>query len=145
MRYLHLSRAWVVLTALSLLLGAISASAKNGRDFSGFYTVSNVADQGNQALVTLNVQLFNHSDADVQQAVVTLRENGGGELGTFHALKTWRNRSEVRLTQQFVVPKRELQSWQRGAQPALMVVTHDANGQRYDRFVQMSRRAALAR
>jgi hypothetical protein len=144
MRCLRLP-VWIVLVTLIFLLGALPISAKNGRDFSGFYTVTNVVDQGNQVLVTLHVRLFNHSDADVQQAVVALREGGGGQLGTFHVLKTWRNGSEVRLIQQFVVPKRELQNWQHGGQPALMVVTHDANGQRYDRFVQMSRRAVLAR
>ena len=145
MRCVLLSRIWIGLVALTCLLGVLTASAKNGRDFSGFYTISNVVDQGNQALITLHVELFNHSDADVQQATVALREGGGGQLGTFHVLKTWRNHGEVRLSQQFVVPKRELQNWQRGGQPALMVVTHDANGQRYDRFVQMSRRAVLAR
>lgn len=144
MRCVLLSRTWIFIVTLIFLLGALPISAKNGRDFSGFYTVSNVVDQGNQALVTLQVQLFNHSDADVQQAVVALRGIGGGQLGTFHALKTWRNRSEVRMTQQFVVPKHEFQNWQHGGQPLLMVVTHDANGQRYDRFVQMSNRATLA-
>jgi hypothetical protein len=146
MRCLHLSRAWVALATLGVLLGALTASAKNGRDFGGMYSIVNTVNQGgDQVLVTLRVQLFNHSDADVSQAVVTLRENGGGPLGTFQPVKLWRNHAQVRLTQQFVVPKHELQNWQKGAQPTLMVVTRDANGQRYDRFVQMSRRAALPR
>ena len=145
MRYVLLSRTWIVLITLSCLLGALTVSAKDGRDFSGFYTISNVVDQGDQALITLRVQLLNHSNADVQQAVVALRESGGGQLGTFPSVKLWRNHGELRLTQQFLVPKRELVNWQTGGQPALMVVTHAANGQRHDRFVQMSGRAMLAR
>jgi hypothetical protein len=94
-------------------------------------------------VVTLRVQLQNNSDADVKQAVLTLREFGGGPLGTFQPVKLWRNHGEVRLTQQFAVPKREFESWHKGSQPALMVVTHDENGQRHDRFVQLSRRPAL--
>lgn len=137
------SRA-AVMVSLGLML-AITATAKNGRDFAGFYSVSNIVDQGNQVSLTLRVQLFNHSDADVKQAVLTLRESPGGELGAFHPVKLWHNHGELRLTQQFVVPKREFQRWHKGAQPALVVVSRDAQGQRYDRFVQMSSRPALPR
>lgn len=133
-----------VVVSLGLVL-AIGASAKNGRDFAGFYNVSNVVDQGNQVAFTLRVQVFNHSDADVKQAVLTLRESPGGELGAFQPVKLWRNHGEVRLTQQFVVPKHEFERWHKGSQPALMVVYHDAQGQRYDRFVQMSSRPTLPR
>jgi hypothetical protein len=133
----------VLLVTLALVLSAVTASAKDGRDFAGFYNVSNVVDQGDQIFVTLRVQLFNNSDADVRQAVLTLRENPGGPLGTFQPVKLWRNHGEVRLTQQFVVPKREFERWHHGVQPALMVVTHDEQGQRHDRFVQLSSRPAL--
>ena len=133
-----------VVVALGFVL-AIGASAKNGRDFAGFYNVSNVVDQGNQVAFTLRVQVFNHSDADVKQAVLTLRESPGGELGAFQPVKLWRNHGEVRLTQQFVVPKHEFERWHKGSQPALMVVYRDAQGQRYDRFVQVSSRPALPR
>jgi hypothetical protein len=133
----------VLLVLLALMLSAVTVSAKDGRDFAGFYSVSNVVDQGDQIFVTLRVQLFNHSDADVTQAVLTLRQNPGGPLGTFQPVKLWRNHGEVRLTQQFVVPKHEFERWYQGVQPALMVVTHDENGQRHDRFVQISRRPAL--
>jgi len=135
----------VLLVSLVLLLTAISAPAKNGRDFAGFYNISNAVEQGDQMVVTLRVQVHNNSDADVKQAVLTLRQPGAGVLGTFQPVKLWRNHGEVRLTQQFVVPKHEFESWHRGSQPALMVVTHDEHGQRYDRFVQMTSRPALPR
>ena len=136
---------WTARVSLAVLCLALNASAKNGRDFAGAYSISNVVDQGNQALVTVRVQLFNYSDADVSQAVLTLRENGGGPLGTFPTVKVWRNHGEVRLGQQFVVPKHEFENWSRGTQPTLMVVTRDANGQRHDRFVQLSRRPMIPR
>jgi hypothetical protein len=142
MKFARFSQA-VLLVSLALVLSAVTASAKNGRDFAGFYSVSNVVDQGDQIFVTLRVQLFNNSDADVTRAVLTLRENPGGPLGTFQPVKLWRNHGEVRLTQQFMVPKHEFERWHQGVQPALMVVTHDENGQRHDRFVQLSSRPAL--
>jgi hypothetical protein len=100
MKLVGLSRA-AVLASLILLLSAYAASGKNGRDFAGFYTVSNVVDQGNQTMLTLRVQLFNQSDADVKQATLTLRESPGREIGAFQPLKLWRNHGEVRLAQQF--------------------------------------------
>jgi hypothetical protein len=118
--------------------------AKDGRDFAGFYNVSNVIEQGDQMVITLRVQVFNNSDADVKQAVLTLRQNPGPALGTFPSVKLWRNHGEVRLTQQFAVPKHEFESWHKGGgQPAVMVVTHDENGQRHDRYVQLSVRPGL--
>lgn len=133
-----------VMVSLGLALAA-GAAAKNGRDFAGFYSVSNVVDQGNQVAFTLRVQVFNHSDADVKQPMLTLRESPGRALGAFQPVKLWRNHAELRLSQQFVVPKREFERWHTGSQPALMVVYRDAQGQRYDRFVQMSKRPALPR
>lgn len=133
-----------IVVSLGLVV-AISAAAKNGRDFAGFYSVSNVTDQGNQVALTLRVQVFNHSDLDLKQPLLTLRESPGRALGAFQPVKLWRNHGELRLTQQFVVPKREFERWHKGSQPALMVVYRDAQGQRYDRFVQMSNRPALPR
>jgi hypothetical protein len=121
------------------MLVAGVALAKDGRDFAGVYRVSDAVDQGDQMLVTLHVQLFNNSESDVKQAVLTLRHNfpTPGTVGLFRPVKLWRNHGEVRVTQQFVVPKREFESWSHGAQPALMVVYHDAEGQRFDRYVQV--------
>jgi hypothetical protein len=137
-----------VLIFVSLMICALAgvpALAKDGRDFAGFYNVSNVVEQGDQMVITVRVQVFNNSDADVKQAVLTLRQNPGPALGTFPSVKLWRNHGEVRLTQQFVVPKHEFEQWHKGTQPALMVVTHDSTGQRYDRYVQLSSRPALPR
>jgi len=144
MRTLRSSRAVLVLVAfLVCALATVPVSAKDGRDFAGFYSINNAVEQGDQMVVTLRVQLQNNSDADVKQALLTLRQNPGPALGTFQPVKLWRNHGEVRLTGQFVVPKHEFEKWHKGAQPALMVVTKDENGQRHDRFVQLSRRPQL--
>ena len=143
MKTLFFSLSLLVCVSLMICVLAVPASAKNGRDFAGFYSVSNVVEQGDQMVITLRVQVFNNSDADVKQAVLTLRQNPGRALGTFPSVQLWRNRGEVRLTQQFVVPKHEFENWHKGTQPALMVVTHEENGQRHDRYVQLSMRPGL--
>ena len=137
-RALKLS-AWLLVAALSLL--PICGLAKDGRDFAGFYNVSNVVEQGDQMVFTLQVRLFNYSDADLKQAVVTLRaSHPGAALAEFHPVKLWRNRTEVKLSQQVVIPRHEFELWQKGTQPALFVVYHDANGQRWERFAQLRSR-----
>jgi hypothetical protein len=131
--------ALVLVTALLLL--PIAGLAKDGRDFAGFYNVSNVVEQGDQMVLTFQVHLFNYSDADLKQAVVTLRaSHPAPALAQFKPVKLWRNRTEVKLSQQLVIPRHELELWQKGTQPALFVVYHDANGQRWERFAQVSSR-----
>ena len=137
------TRAAVAAAALVLL--PLAGLAKDGRDFAGFYSVNNIVEQGDQLVVTLQVQLFNHAGSDVKQAVVTLRPSSPSPVpvGAFHAVKLWRNHGEVRLSQQFAVPRQEVERWLTGSQPALMVVYRDPQGKRLERFVQLSSRAQL--
>ncbi len=123
------------------------AFAKDGRDFAGVYNVSDVVDQGDQTVLTLRLQVFNNSGSDVKAAVLTLRHTTPQPdvLGKFQPVKLWRNHGEVRLTQQFTVPKHEFEMWSKGTQPVLMVVYHDAKGQRFDRYVQMRSRPGIPR
>jgi len=125
----------------ALLLLPVAGLAKDGRDFAGFYSVSNVVEQGDQMVLTLQLHLFNYSDADLKQAVVTLRASQPAPaLAQFQPVKLWRNRTEVKLAQQVVVPRHEFELWQKGTRPALFVVYHDSNGQRWERFAQVSSR-----
>ncbi|HZZ17250.1 MAG TPA: hypothetical protein VFE08_14955 [Candidatus Sulfotelmatobacter sp.] len=134
----------VLLAALSIFPN--SGLAKDGRDFAGFYNVSNVVEQGDQLVLTLQVRLFNYSDTDLKQAVVTLRSSHPAPvLAQFRPVRLWRNRTEVKLTQQIVIPRHEVELWKRGTQPALFVVYYDANGQRWERFAQVSSRPGTAR
>ena len=138
------NHALVLVTAVLLL--PIAGLAKEGRDFAGFYNVSNVVEQGDQMVFTLQVNLFNHSDADLKQAVVTLRaSHPAAALAQFQPVKLWRNHGEVKLSQQVVIPRHEFELWKKGTQPALFVVYHDANGQRWERFAQVSNRPGPAR
>jgi hypothetical protein len=136
----------VLLLAAAVLLLPTAGLAKNGRDFAGVYNVSNVVEQGDQIVLTLQVRLFNYSDVDLKQAVVTLRVSHPAPLRSqFQPVKLWRNRTEVKLAQQVVIPRREFELWRRGTQPSLFVVYNDAKGQRWERFAQLSQRPGMAR
>lgn len=131
--------AFFLVAALSLF--PVSGLAKDGRDFAGSYSVSNVVEQGDEMVLTFQVHLFNYSDADLKQAVVTLRaSHPAPALAQFQPVKLWRNRTEVKLAQQVVIPRHEFELWQKGTQPALFVVYNDSNGQRWERYAQVSSR-----
>ena len=66
----------VALFALIMLFTA-AAGAKDGRDFAGYYSLTNVAEKGGAVELTLALQLFNYSGADLKQAVVTVRSSPG--------------------------------------------------------------------
>jgi|SRR5579862_3945450 len=139
------SRIRLFAFVLSLLLLSTASVAKDGRDFSGFYHIGNVATQGDQVALTFQIHLFNHSDADLGRAVVTLRSSQPAlpPLAQLQAAEPWRNGGEVKLAQQVVISKGEYERWQRGAQPIVMVVYHDASGHRWERFAQVSIRPGL--
>jgi hypothetical protein len=140
---MHFSRASFARLLPILLLAGVSAVAKDGRDFSGFYTLTKVSEQGDQMRVTLTLQLFNYSDTDVKQAVVTLRENTGMDLaGAFKPITLLRDRQEVKVSRQFTVPRTEYERWQQGTQPTLFISYH-ANGHRWERFIQATERPSL--
>jgi hypothetical protein len=137
------SRATIARLLAILLLATVSAIAKDGREFSGFYTLTHVSDDGDQVRVTLTLQLFNYSDADVKQAVVTLRDNTGMDLaGAFKPITLLRDRQETKVSRQFTVPRSEYERWQQGTQPTLFIAYH-ANGHRWERFIQATERPSL--
>jgi hypothetical protein len=93
MRLTSFSRAGMLaLFALTVLFTA-PAVAKDGRDFAGHYSLTNVTEKGSQVEFMLALQLFNYSGADLQQAVVTVRASfpGPGVLGSFAPIKLWRS------------------------------------------------------
>lgn len=127
------------------LLTTLNLHAKNGRDFGGVYSIKNVVEQGDQAVVTMRVQVFNYSNLDLKNAVITLRPLHAGAIpaGAFKPVKLWKKRGEIRATQQVLVSRHELDRWGKGSQPALFVVYHDANGQRWERYVQLTSRPVI--
>src|SRR5579863_332596 len=106
-----------------VLLTALATFAKDGRDFAGYYSFSGVTQQSNEVKLTLTVQVFNYSDADIKQASVVLHQSDPGMTvqGAFPPVKVFHNQSDLRLSQEFSVPREEYQRWQNGLVPRLMV------------------------
>ena len=144
MQSLRHSRAWLVCSLLTaLLLATVAASANSGREFSGYFDVSGVQEQGDVVQVTLHLRLFNHSDADYKSVIVTLMDSSPARTlrGNFQPVKVWKSQKFIEMSQEFTVSKREFREWMAPpAQPNLVILFQDANAKSWEKGAQISRR-----
>jgi hypothetical protein len=138
----HPSRAWLISLALTLTLGTV-AYATSGRDFSGYFDVSHVQEQGDLVQVTLHLKLFNHGESDARSVIVALLDSSPAMTvrGNFQPVKVWKSGQFIELRQEFSVTKREFNEWMgTPIQPNLLIFFQDAKGKTWQRGVQLSRR-----
>ncbi len=143
MRSLRISRARVICTLLTvLLLSTITAAANSGREFSGYFDVSGMQEQGELVQVTLHLKLFNHSD-DAKGVIVALMDSSPAMIlrGNFQPIKVWKSQHFIEMSQEFTIPKREYKQWMTPPmQPNLIILYQDAKGQTWRKGAQISRR-----
>jgi hypothetical protein len=115
-------RAMFLSILLICLLGAALAPAKDGRDFAGFYEVSNVTDLGEEVSLTLTVRIFNYSGGDVEGAIAVLSDAGKEDdaWGEYAGVSVAENQS-TRLSADFTVSRQEYERWLSGSTPALRI------------------------
>jgi hypothetical protein len=129
-----------LLTALSL--AAVAATAKSGREFSGYFDVSGVQEKGDLVQVTLHLKLFNHS-TDAKGVIVTLVDSSPAMTlrGNFQPVKVWKSQQFIEMSQEFSVSKREFREWMAApAQPNLVILFQDSKGKSWQKGAQISRR-----
>ena len=137
MRSRRFSRACIAALFATLLLTTVTAFAKDGRDFAGFYNLAHTKIQGDHVRLTLNLQVHNNGDADVRNAVITLRQNTGLDLvGTTRPIAILRLHDHVNLSQQFTISRREYEIWRQGAGPDLAII-YRAKGKTWERSIQL--------
>jgi len=143
MQFLRSSRAWQVCILLATLVLAVAAPARSGRDFSGYFDVSGVHEQGELVQVTLHLKMFNHRDADARSVIVTLVDSTPSMTlrGNFKPVKVWKGQHFLEMSQEFTVTKRELAEWAAPpAQPNLIILFQDENGKSWQMGAQLSYR-----
>ena len=114
-------------------------AAKDGRDFAGFYDISETTDLGEQMKVTLTIRVFNYSGADVFGTKITLEDSllTGEALGSFAALVDIKGKESVKVNDIFYVPQREYDQWQEGGTPRLRVDYKDSAGKDIRRPIEL--------
>lgn len=131
--------AFVVVLAL-----ASSAFASGGRDFAGYYAINHAQQVGDNVTLTLTLQIFNHSDADIKNATVALHHAQDTAVqGSYAVIKSFPDQRDVRLSREFTVPVRDFERWKMGTPPILTVRYKDAHGTTWTKSIQLSRRAEL--
>jgi len=153
MQSLRPSRAWYVcalLTAVcfATVLSAVAAPSSKGIEFSGYYDLSGVQEQGDMVQLTLHLKLFNHTSEDARSVIVALMGSMPGMTlrGNFEPVKVWKSRQFIEISQQFTVPKSEFQAWRHApAQPELTILFKDSNGKNWQKGAQISRRPMVRR
>ena len=144
MQSLPQSRAWLVCTLLTaLLLAAVAARANSGREFSGYFDISHVQEQGDLVQVTLHLKLFNHSESAARSVIVTLVDSSPAMTlrGNFQPVRLWKSHEFIEMSQEFTVTKREFKEWMTPpAQPNLVILFQDGKGTTWQKGVQISRR-----
>lgn len=138
------SRTWLccfVVIALSLIVG--TAQASNGREFSGYFDVSHIQEQGDLVQVTLHLRLYNHGDSDARSVIVALLDSAPtlNVRGNFQPIKVWKAGHFIEISQQFSVPKVMFHEWlQSPVQPNLLIFFQDTKGNTLQRGAQVSHR-----
>jgi hypothetical protein len=144
MQFSRPSRAWYVTALLTaLLLVTVAASSSRGREFSGYFDVSGVHEQGDMVQVTLHLKLFNAGGTAVKSVIVALNDStpAANLRGSFQPVKVWKSQQSIELSQEFTVSKHDFQLWmQAPAQPNLMILFQDGNGKSWQKGAQLSRR-----
>jgi hypothetical protein len=138
------SRAAFAALFAATVLPSVTA-AKDGRDFAGHYSLTNVNDQGSRVELTLSLHLVNYSGADLQQAVVTVRPShaGPGVLGTFAPIKLWRSGRDIVVRQQLTIPREDYHRWSASTQPSVFIGYKTEDGRQLQRWAQLSRRPII--
>ncbi len=143
MQFQRPSRALQLCAVLAVFLLSVSASAHNGRSFSGYFDFSGVHEQGDLVQVTLHLKLFNHGDSDAKSVIVTLVDSSPAMTfrGNFPAVKTWKNQQFLEMSQEFTITKREFSEWMRPpAQPNLIILFQDNRDKTWQMGAQLSHR-----
>jgi len=127
-----------------LLLGVAAASSVltggQGRDFAGVYATSNEMEFGEDVSMTFEVEIANHSGADLLGAAVQL----DNPLDPENPLATWASvevahKGRCGLIAEVSVPVHERDSWRKGRMPQLSVEYQNADGITFRRPVELIR------
>jgi len=138
------SRSFAPLAFLGTLILALMwvspGRAVDGRDFAGFYRVSNVIELGDTVRLTLTVRVFNYCDADVNAATITVQDSTdpATTYGAYAGSVSVRDHESVGLSAEFTISQQEYSGWQNAGTPALRIEYRDTAGNPVRRMVELA-------
>jgi hypothetical protein len=151
----EVSKFLAIPVAVAALLAALAATrvfAKGAREFAGFYRIVQATHLGEQVEVRISLRVFNYSEADVQDATISLASSRPHapqhaqawekEQPSFQGVVLHVNEHQAvpPLEGTFTIPAREYQRWLKGAQPHFVIDYQDASGEPQHRVIELMRR-----
>jgi hypothetical protein len=125
--------------AASAAVGIAGPTVKNGRVFAGFYEEVSATDLGESFYVYLKFQIFNYSDAGLNDATVRLTNPSTNESNWSLAGVSIEDRRGVVLTADFTVLRPEYEYWQKGGTPHLLIEYRNGQGEDERRTIELAR------
>lgn len=121
-----------------LVFAVTTVRGLDGRDFSGFYQLSSVEDHEEEIWLTMDLEVFNHSDAAVHNAALVFEDSyrPGYEYGRIPDVYL-ESKGSIALTTDLEVPRREYDGWQRGATPVVRIEFTDDEGNQVRSVVEL--------
>ncbi len=113
----------ILLIAFMTLAPSMMAWAENGRDFAGFYSVTEVMNLGEEVQIAFEVEIMNYSGADVSDVNVVLDKSfpQNKPYSTFRYVSI-PYRQGVKLKKPIVIlPRVEYEQWLNGAVPHVYI------------------------
>jgi len=129
------SSAWgafsSIVVIVALMLASVPAALSAGEVlFTGFYDVEDPSSQDDDVCLTLTLVVRNPGNDAVSDVVITLEDPLGldDSYGTL-ATESISPGEIVTLSSEFLVPRREYDTWQEEGRPFLRIAYQDADGQ----------------
>ena len=124
--------------ALLIFWTPLSVTAEDGRDFAGFYAVSDVT-LGDQVSLQFDIEVFNYSGADVADATVRLDDPSQTGVSYYmFSLVSIPYRDFGRVSAYLTIPQSEYDSWQQGNLPTLGISFFDTAGNLIERPIEVA-------
>ncbi|MFN7997154.1 MAG: hypothetical protein U0Q18_26300 [Bryobacteraceae bacterium] len=126
--------------AMMLVVLASSLAAGNGRNFAGFYHLSNVQSDGEQVQANMTMRLFNYSGSDLHNVAITVRELPPGNqiLAKFPLVDIWLDKSDVVIQTHLAISREEFLKWNGRTQPPVFIVFKDESGREFHHTAQVT-------
>jgi hypothetical protein len=115
------------------------AYAVDGRDFAGFYELTNIVDQGNVVSMKFAARIFNYSETDVIGAELALEGPTLPEAYALFPSVRIDYQGSVLVAAQVSASGWEYDQWSQGGSPRLNITYFDADKNVISRLVELVR------
>ena len=123
-----------------MVVSSTVAWAENGRDFAGFYSVTDVTILGEEVQIAFEVEIMNYSGADVTDVNVVLDKSFPRKepYATFRYVSIPYRQGVMLKESILILPRSEYDQWLKGAFPRVYIEDVTEQGTLIRRSVELT-------